>query len=284
MNKDTSILVLSHKSENLVINLMDKLYNKFPIIVVDNSDDLELKKNLSTEYPKVIFHTIQNNGYGAAINFGSNYIKTKYFIILNPDIDDLDEKKIIFFEEAAARLDDKFSVLGPRYTNLDVKSIKQSNKDIEIANWKFISGSCMFVKKKTFDLLNGFDENFFLYFEESDFCLRAYKINKNYQINKIKIKHNIGSSVKPENLKEKEKLDKLYNWHFIWSKFFYFKKHYGFLISILYFLPILIRTNIKIIYFRILSNHEKRMKYEIRNDGLLSSIKGVKSYRRINNF
>ena len=134
MNKDTSILVLSHKSENLVINLMDKLYNKFPIIVVDNSDDLELKKNLSTEYPKVIFHTIQNNGYGAAINFGSNYIKTKYFIILNPDIDDLDEKKIIFFEEAAARLDDKFSVLGPRYTNLDVKSIKQSNKDIEIAN------------------------------------------------------------------------------------------------------------------------------------------------------
>ena len=67
-------------------------------------------------------------------------------------------------------------------------------------------------------------------------------------------------------------------------KIFYFKKHYGFLISILYFLPILIRTNIKIIYFRILSNHEKRMKYEIRNDGLLSSIKGVKSYRRINNF
>ena len=44
MNKDISILVLSHKSKNLVINLIKKLYNKFPIIVVDNSDDLELKK------------------------------------------------------------------------------------------------------------------------------------------------------------------------------------------------------------------------------------------------
>ena len=33
----------------------------------------------------------------------------------------------------------------------------------------------MFFKKKNFDLIGGFDENFFLYFEESDFCLRAHK-------------------------------------------------------------------------------------------------------------
>ena len=47
MNKDISILVLSHKSKNLVTNLIKKLYNKFPIIVVDNSDDLELKRILN---------------------------------------------------------------------------------------------------------------------------------------------------------------------------------------------------------------------------------------------
>ena len=115
---------------------------------------------------------------------------------------------------------------------------------------------------------------FFLYFEESDYCLRAYKINKNYQINNIKIKHNIGKSVNTESVAEKEKLNYLYNWHFVWSKFYYFKKHYGFIISMLYFLPILFRTNIKIIYFRILSEHKKMRKYKIRNDALLSSIKG----------
>ena len=142
----------------------------------------------------------------------------------------------------------------------------------------------MFVKKETFNFLNGFDENFFLYFEESDFCLRAYKINKNYQLNNIKIKHNIGSSINTNSIAEKEKLNNLYNWHFTWSKFYFFKKHYGFLVSIIYFLPILIRTNIKIIYFRILSKHKKIKKYEIRNNALLSSIKGTKSYKRINNF
>ena len=185
MNKDISILVLSHKSKNLVTNLINKFYNKFPIIVVDNSNDLELKRILNAEYSRVIYLSIDNNGYGAAINFGSNFIKTKYFLILNPDIEDINEKKVIYFEKAASKLNDKFSVLGPRYTNLDIKSIKQSNENIEIANWKFISGACMFVKNETFRLLSGFDENFFLYFEESDYCLRAYKINKNYQINTI---------------------------------------------------------------------------------------------------
>ena len=65
----------------------------------------------------------------------------------------------------------------------------------------FISGACMFFKKKTFDLLGGFDEFFFLYFEESDFCLRAHKIYKNYQINTIKVKHNVGTSVEAKNIK-----------------------------------------------------------------------------------
>ena len=284
MNKDISILILSHKSKNLVINLIKKLCNKFPVIVIDNSGDLELERKLNTEYPSVIYHSIDNNGYGAAINFGNNFIKTKYFLILNPDIEDIDEKKIIYFEKAASKLNDEFSVLGPRYTNLDIKSIKQSNENIEIANWKFISGACMFVKNETFKLLNGFDENFFLYFEESDYCLRAYKINKNYQINNIKIRHNVGTSVNTESVAEKEKLNYLYNWHFLWSKFYYFKKHYGFLVSMIYFLPILFRTNIKIIYFRILSKDKKMKKYKIRNDALLSSIKGEKSYKRINNF
>jgi len=284
MNKDISILVLSHKSKSLVINLIKKLCNKFPIIVVDNSDDFELERKLNKDYPGVIYHSIDNNGYGASINFGSNFVKTKYFLILNPDIEDIDEKKIIYFKKVASELNDEFSILGPRYTNLDTKSIKQSNENIEIANWKFISGACMFIKIETFKLLSGFDENFFLYFEESDFCLRAYKINKNYQINNIKIKHNIGTSVNIESIAEKEKINNLYNWHFTWSKFYFFKKHYGFLISILYFLPILLRTNIKIIFFRILSKHKEMKKYEIRNDALFSSIKGIKSYKRINNF
>ena len=54
----------------------------------------------------------------------------------------------------------------------------------------------MFFCIKTFDLLNGFDENFFLYFEENDYCKRGVKIKiYSYQINSILLKHDIGTSV-----------------------------------------------------------------------------------------
>ena len=37
------------------------------------------------------------------------------------------------------------------------------------------------------------------------------------------------------NVYEKKQLEKLYTWHFIWSKFYYYKKHYTFILAILIF-------------------------------------------------
>ena len=124
---------------------------------------------------------------------------------------------------------------------------------------------------------------FFLFFEESDFCLRANRVNKNYQINNIKVKHNVGSSVYINNYREKKEIEKLRNWHFIWSKFYYYKKNYGLVYSLLYFIPTLLRVIFRIILYTLIRNNEKREKYLIRFNGLLSSIKGMKSYKRINN-
>ena len=138
-----------------------------------------------------------------------------------------------------------------------------------------------FLKKKTFDSLGGFDENFFLYFEESDFCLRASKKNKNYQINDIKLSHNVGTSVTTLNKIEINELKKLYSWHFIWSKFYYYKKNYSYIGALLYFMPIIIRIIFKIELNRILGNSIKKEHYEIRLNGLNRSIRGLSSNKRI---
>ena len=39
-----------------------------------------------------------------------------------------------------------------------------------------ISGCCMYFSRDVYDKVEGFDENFFLYFEDTDFCLRANKL------------------------------------------------------------------------------------------------------------
>ena len=280
MNDEVTIILVSHRSKNLVLNFIKNFYTKYKILIIDNSNDIDLKNILEKKYPEITIRIIENNGYASAINYGSKLVKTNYFLISNPDIEGLTSINIDKFLDVAKNLNDNFSLLGPRYIGADKKSHIQSNPKIEIAEMKFISGACMFFKKEIFDKLGGFDENFFLYFEESDFCLRAHKIFKNYQINTIEVKHNVGSSVKVENTDEKNNLIELYNWHFIWSKFYYYKKNYGYIFSLFYFFPIIIRIIFKINLNMILKNSFKEKKYKIRLDGLISSIRGKKSYKR----
>ena len=280
MNKDTTIVLISHKSKDLILKFIKEIYNKFEIIIIDNSKDKELEKEIKQNYSKITIKFVENNGYGAAINYGSKLVKTNYFLISNPDIEGINEKNITKFLVSAKKLNDKFSSLGPRYINADPKSHVQSDSNKEIAEMKFISGACMFFKKESFKILGGFDENFFLYFEESDFCLRSYKKNKNYQINTIKIKHNVGTSVVSKNIIEKKKIENLYTWHFIWSKFYYHKKHYSYLGALIYFSPIIIRIIFRIGYYSFKKDIKKIEKYKIRWSGLMNSIRGNKSYKR----
>jgi GT2 family glycosyltransferase len=140
----------------------------------------------------------------------------------------------------------------------------------------------MFFNKKNFKKIKGFDKNIFLYWEETDYTKRAKKLGyKAYQLNIVKVNHEKGKAVNTINLEEKIKLENLYIWHFIWSKFYYFKKHYGKLISLLYFIPILIRILFRICLYKH-TNNKKFLRYYYRWDGLKNSILGKKSSMRLN--
>ena len=100
-----------------------------------------------------------------------------------------------------------------------------------------------------------------------------------YQLNKVKVVHEKGKAVQVKNSEEEEKLKNLYNWHFIWSKFYYFRKHYGFLLSLF------IYTNN---YENFLQNfllqnykNKKIIKYHYRWNGLKNSILNNKSSMRL---
>ena len=150
MNKEITIILLSHKSKKLVLDFIKNIYVKYKIIIIDNSNDIELKNIINKNFPEIIIDIIENNGYGSAINYASNLVSTKYFLISNPDINGLDEININKFLNAAKILNDNFSALGPRFINANPKSLIQSENKKNIEEMKFISGSCMFFKKKKF--------------------------------------------------------------------------------------------------------------------------------------
>ena len=281
MNEHISIVLTAHKSKDLVINYIKNIYQKFHIIVIDNSNDIELEKEIKTNYPNVTFDFMSNNGYGAAINCGSKFVKTKYFLVSNPDVEGITADSIIKFYDAAINIDDQFSMMGP--VDLDHKpERRQTGYDkIDLLETNQISGICMFFNKKNFDAIGGFDENIFLYFEDNDICKRLSKINKNYQLNTIKVNHKAGTSVILKNENDKNNQDNLRTWHFIWSKFYYYKKHYTYPIALIFFIPTILRIIFRICFYKIVKNNKKINKYKTRWSGLIDSIMGKESHKRV---
>jgi GT2 family glycosyltransferase len=284
-NNEITIVIISHKSKKKVINLISGISNNLEIVIVENSYDRSIENEISNLKKNIKLIFSENNGYGSAINLARKYINTKYFFVLNPDIKKIDDKFIKVFYDSATELNDNFGALGPRFINVSDKSHKQSNINEKFGHIESIQGSCMFFCSEIFDKNDGFDENIFLYFDETDYCYRSNKNGfKIYQINSQEINHEIGTSVETTSEEESNKLKNLYIWHFIWSKFYFFKKKYGKFISFIMFIPILLRIIIRIYFSTISGNKKNKIKYKIRLNGLISSFKNNKSYKRIEDF
>ena len=262
--KNITIVIVSHKSKKKLTNLIKNISNNIKIIIVENSLDKSIEIELSKLGKKIEIIFSENNGYGSAINLARTHVATKYFFVLNPDMQKIDDKLIKVFYESAKELNDNFGALGPRFENVSEKSHKQSNINEKYGLIESISGSAMFFCSEIFDKNRGFDENFFLYFEETDYCFRSNKNNfKIYQVNSQKVYHDIGTSVETKNEEELSKLKSLYSWHFIWSKFYYYRKRYGKLTAVILFLPTLLRTIFRICLNTISGNKEKNQNIKL---------------------
>ena len=282
IHKEVSIIIISHKSKKRVISLINEISHDFKIIIIENSLDKSIESELLKQSKNIQIIFSENNGYGSAINLARKHVVTKYFFVLNPDILKVNDHLINAFCDAAKELKDNFGALGPRFEKVSEKSHKQSNINEKYGQIESISGSAMFFCSEIFDRNRGFDENFFLYFEETDYCFRSNKNDyKIYQINSQRVYHDIGTSVETESENEANELKNLYIWHFIWSKFYYCKKRYSFPIALIIFIPIILRILFRITLASISNNINKKEKYLIRLNGLIASIRGIQSYKRL---
>jgi N-acetylglucosaminyl-diphospho-decaprenol L-rhamnosyltransferase len=283
MKNTITVVLISHNSRELILRFINNLSKDIKILIIENSSDFYLEKEIKN-YKNVKIKFMDNKGYGAAINYARTYILTKYFFVFSPDIKNVDDKLINIFEKKVEIIK-SFGALGPRFINVTEKSHNQSKISEEIGEIRSISGSAMCFDISVFDDVGGFDENIFLYFEETDYCIRAKKRGyKMYQINSIFVEHTRGASagvVKTENINEVYKLEKLYSWHFIWSKYYLYTKHYGKIFSLLYFIPTLIRILFRINLYKYKKDINKKEKYQTRLNGLISSIMGIKSFKRL---
>jgi N-acetylglucosaminyl-diphospho-decaprenol L-rhamnosyltransferase len=277
-----TIVIVSYKSEQKVLDIVKENKNLCNILIVDNSNNENLKQKIIKFKKKNINIILSKNiGYGNAANLASKYIKTKYFVLTNPDVLGINCVNLKKFTNKVKNLG-KFGSIGPRYIGKNHKNLIQTTGRNEIEKLNCISGAVMFFETQTFKKLKGFDKNFFLYYEENDFCFRANrKKHFNYQLNSIKVKHENGNSVKYSSKNERLKTNILRTWHFAWSKIYYLKKNHNYFYALSIGLIGLIRSFVKMVFFNLRKNKIEYIKYHARFNAIINSICDKKAYFRL---
>ena len=275
-NKDITVIITSFKSEKKILNCIKSLGEDLKIIVIENSNDEKLKNKLEIKYTNLkCILSKKNLGYAKGNNLGLSMVDTKYALIINPDAE-VDNQAINNFFLTEKNKPD-FAIIAPfiQETGINEPSKKENKGVYEVKN---VKGFAMFLNLDQFKGIGFSDENFFIYFEEIDLCKRLIKKEKKIFLDtNIKIKHAGGTSHEDSINYEMEKSR---NWHWMWSSFYFHKKHYGYTIALLKILPKFFSAIIKTIYFKIISNKEKKEIYYCRFEGILNSILERKSWYR----
>jgi GT2 family glycosyltransferase len=282
MNKLLTIVIISYKSKKLILSHIQKFYNKFKIIVVENSSDEQFKKTLKKNYKNVNIYLKNNIGYGRAVNFAAKKIKTKYFISMNPDTI-INTNTFKSLMNAAVKIK-KFGVIGPINKNL-----KKRYRNKLFIEQKKIEAPVMLFDTQTFNKIKGFDENIFLYYEDNDYfkkCNRLgqklYLITSSYYNHSKPQKYNKSLNVKSSsfsNIKEKNSSYLVGGWHGQWSKFYYLKKYNGFINALIRCVPSLILNLLQLIIYSLINPAKARYKY-FKIEGFICSLIGLPSFKR----
>ena len=104
------------------------------------------------------------------------------------------------------------------------------------------------------------------------------KNEKIYIINNSIIDH-IGAS--SSNFNQNKEIEYLRNWHWMWSKFYFNKKHKGYLNAFLKIFFNLISAKIKFVYYFLTFGSHKKKIYQMRILGLLNAMLLKKSFYRL---
>lgn len=243
-----SLIIVNYNTAQLLKNCLDSIFksfndNDFEVIIVDNNSKDDSLKKIEIFGDKIkIIKNNKNYGFGRANNIGAKIAKGEYLFFLNSDT--IINNDILGIISETFSQDRKIAVLSPKlilkngleqkhaYGNFpgilniifgkagDLKiNSKPSEKKPEL-NPDWVSGAAMIIRKEIFDKIGGFDENFFMYFEDIDICKRVKDIE--YEVLYLKqasLIHLGGGSQKKFS---KTKIE------YYKSQDYFFKKHYGF--------------------------------------------------------
>lgn len=186
---EVSVLVVTYNSSEHIRHCLDTLLSQenvnLEIIVVDNNSEDTTQRILGSYNDRITMIANNSNvGFGRANNQAASLARGEYLYLVNPDAY-LDGPKTLARLVDHARQDPAQGIVGTRVRDSTGTSEtlpklyypRQKHSDFSGGDLPgdiaWIIGASMLVRSGLYRVLGGFDEEYFMYGEEADFCLRA---------------------------------------------------------------------------------------------------------------
>ncbi len=194
---NTSIIIVNYNGLRYTQQCLESLFlfhapDTIEVIVVDNNSSDGSQKELPRLFPAIdLIPLPENRGFGAANNIGAKKAKGEYLFFVNNDTifkeETVDALRRMFFIQS------EFGIVGPKLLNEDgtfqrsfgdFPSIRNELAEKRMArNYSaqettseqplrkdWVTGAAFMVKRGLFETVRGFDDVFFMYFEDIDLC------------------------------------------------------------------------------------------------------------------
>jgi len=240
-----SFVIINYNTASLTKDCLQSIFRhcqpaNWEIIVVDNAsqdNSVEILKKEFGNQIKIITN-VDNRGFARANNQGATLAQGKYLFFLNSDT--RLTSNILSYLEKIFSNQPAIGILAPQLRTVDGQpqagahgrfpSLKQilgdkllpsktltNQNEILMTDW--VSGAALVIRKEIFDRIKGWDQNFFMYFEDTDLCWQARKIGFSAAIiPNISLIHVGGQSL----AKNQERRRLYYT-----SQDYFFRKHYS---------------------------------------------------------
>ena len=204
-----------------VRSLQAMSYPRFDIVIVDNASADGSTGMLRAAFPGItVIENSENLGYAGGNNVGIRYALERgadYVLLLNNDT--VVAPNLLRDLVVAAESDRRIGIVGPEicdyhdpttiwftgamidwwtgaspHIGLGERDHGQYHQRVEVDR---LTGCAMMVRRDVFERVGVFDPEYFLYYEDVDFCVRAAKAGyKSYCVQTAKVWHKVSSSTR----------------------------------------------------------------------------------------
>ncbi|MFH1128961.1 MAG: glycosyltransferase family 2 protein [Candidatus Omnitrophota bacterium] len=178
-----SIIIVNYNGKKYLKSCFDSLfkidYPNFEVIFVDNRSNDESVDYIKDNYKQVLIRELGSNlGLAVANNEGAKSAKGKYLFFLNNDT--IVDKNILKELVNTSEPDEKIGVCACNVFTYD--GAHEIGMGVSCDRFGYPCGNlgpifypdaAIFIKRKVFDLVGGFDSHLFLYGEDRDLCWRV---------------------------------------------------------------------------------------------------------------